>query len=72
MSLAGITAGYHRLWAHRSYNASKPLQYFLAMAGTEEGVITADLDMAELERIRAELPSLANRRPEVYRERAHA
>ncbi|KAI5481749.1 hypothetical protein MNV49_000026 [Pseudohyphozyma bogoriensis] len=29
----GITAGYHRLWAHRSYTASKPLQYFLAMAG---------------------------------------
>ncbi|KAJ6468120.1 hypothetical protein C8R47DRAFT_809047 [Mycena vitilis] len=29
----GITAGYHRLWAHRCYNASKPLQYFLAMAG---------------------------------------
>jgi len=29
----GITAGYHRLWAHRSYNASKPLQYWLAMAG---------------------------------------
>ncbi|KAI0728866.1 delta9-fatty acid desaturase [Fomitopsis betulina] len=30
----GITAGYHRLWAHRSYNASKPLEYALAMAGT--------------------------------------
>ena len=30
----GITAGYHRLWAHRSYNASKPLKYFLAMAGS--------------------------------------
>ena len=29
----GITAGYHRLWAHRAYNASKPLQYALAMAG---------------------------------------
>ncbi|GBE87555.1 delta 9-fatty acid desaturase protein [Sparassis latifolia] len=29
----GITAGYHRLWAHRSYNASKPLEYFFAMAG---------------------------------------
>jgi len=29
----GITAGYHRLWAHRSYNASLPLQYFLAFAG---------------------------------------
>ncbi|WVF69745.1 hypothetical protein IAT40_004524 [Kwoniella sp. CBS 6097] len=29
----GITAGYHRLWAHRSYNASEPLQYLLALAG---------------------------------------
>ncbi|PBL01321.1 hypothetical protein ARMGADRAFT_1007324 [Armillaria gallica] len=29
----GITAGYHRLWSHRSYNASAPLQYMLAMAG---------------------------------------
>ncbi|CAH7674394.1 hypothetical protein BY996DRAFT_4576036 [Phakopsora pachyrhizi] len=30
----GITAGYHRLWAHRSYNASLPLQYFFALAGS--------------------------------------
>jgi len=29
----GITAGYHRLWAHRSYNASEPLQYALALGG---------------------------------------
>ncbi|TRM59538.1 hypothetical protein BD626DRAFT_550141 [Schizophyllum amplum] len=29
----GITAGYHRLWAHRSYNASLTLQYVLAIAG---------------------------------------
>lgn len=29
----GITAGYHRLWAHRSYNASVPLQYVLSVAG---------------------------------------
>jgi stearoyl-CoA desaturase (delta-9 desaturase) len=29
----GITAGYHRLWAHRSYHASTPLAYFLALAG---------------------------------------
>jgi stearoyl-CoA desaturase (delta-9 desaturase) len=29
----GITAGYHRLWAHRSYNASRPLEYLLALAG---------------------------------------
>ncbi|KAH8917053.1 hypothetical protein BT69DRAFT_1355059 [Atractiella rhizophila] len=37
----GITAGYHRLWAHRCYNASKPLQYFLALggAGAVEGSI---------------------------------
>jgi stearoyl-CoA desaturase (delta-9 desaturase) len=31
--LSGITAGYHRLWAHRSYNASKTLQYILAIVG---------------------------------------
>ncbi|KDN41691.1 putative stearoyl-CoA desaturase [Tilletiaria anomala UBC 951] len=30
----GITAGYHRLWAHRAYTASKPLQYILAFMGT--------------------------------------
>ncbi|KAJ7759652.1 delta 9-fatty acid desaturase protein [Mycena metata] len=29
----GITAGYHRLWAHRSYNAGRFLEYFLAIAG---------------------------------------
>ncbi|KAI0058133.1 delta9-fatty acid desaturase [Artomyces pyxidatus] len=33
----GITAGYHRFWAHRSYNASKPLQYMLALAGSGAG-----------------------------------
>ncbi|KAL2853186.1 hypothetical protein BJX68DRAFT_254379 [Aspergillus pseudodeflectus] len=29
-----ITAGYHRLWAHRSYSASYPLKCFLALFGT--------------------------------------
>jgi stearoyl-CoA desaturase (Delta-9 desaturase) len=29
----GITAGYHRLWAHRSYNATLPLKIFLAAVG---------------------------------------
>lgn len=29
----GITAGYHRLWAHRSYKATLPLKIFLAAAG---------------------------------------
>lgn len=30
----GITAGYHRLWSHRAYTASRPLEYFLAFMGT--------------------------------------
>ncbi|KAJ5991882.1 hypothetical protein N7451_007606 [Penicillium sp. IBT 35674x] len=30
----GITAGYHRLWAHRSYEASLPLRVFLACVGS--------------------------------------
>ena len=29
-----LATGYHRYWAHRSYNASLPLQYFLAMGGS--------------------------------------
>lgn len=29
----GITAGYHRLWAHKSYNARRPLEIFLALTG---------------------------------------
>lgn len=30
----GITAGYHRLWAHRSYSASFPVSFFLMLAGS--------------------------------------
>ncbi|RKP05312.1 hypothetical protein THASP1DRAFT_32851 [Thamnocephalis sphaerospora] len=29
----GITAGYHRLWSHRSYEARLPLQIILALGG---------------------------------------
>jgi len=29
----GITVGYHRLWAHRSFTASLPLRFFLAAVG---------------------------------------
>jgi hypothetical protein len=29
----GITAGYHRLWAHKSYLATRPLELFLALFG---------------------------------------
>jgi stearoyl-CoA desaturase (Delta-9 desaturase) len=41
MTGLGITAGYHRLWAHRAYNASLTLQYLLALlgAGALEGSI---------------------------------
>ncbi|KAG6369320.1 delta 9-fatty acid desaturase protein [Boletus reticuloceps] len=38
----GITAGYHRLWAHRTYKATRTLEYILAVlgAGTLQGPIT--------------------------------
>jgi predicted amidohydrolase len=38
----------------------------LALAPGGEGFVAADLDLAEQERVRASLPSLANRRPEAY------
>jgi predicted amidohydrolase len=43
-----------------------PWGIVLAQAADAETSVIADLDLAHLERIRAELPSLANRRPEVY------
>jgi len=39
----------------------------LAQAPDEETVITAELDRAHLEDIRAKLPSLANRQANAYR-----
>jgi stearoyl-CoA desaturase (delta-9 desaturase) len=35
LTLSGlsITAGYHRLWSHRTYKASRPLKWFLAFFG---------------------------------------
>ncbi|KAJ3167077.1 hypothetical protein HDU88_002414 [Geranomyces variabilis] len=29
----GITAGYHRLWSHRAYEATRPYQWAMAIAG---------------------------------------
>ena len=43
-----------------------PWGIVLAQAPDTETHVIADLDLARLARIRAELPSLANRRPEVY------
>jgi predicted amidohydrolase len=44
-----------------------PWGVVLATAPDAETVVVADLDLAQLEGIRAKLPSLANRRPEAYR-----
>jgi deaminated glutathione amidase len=43
-----------------------PWGLVLALAPDAETYVTADLDLDRLRRIRRELPSLANRRPEVY------
>lgn len=43
-----------------------PWGRILAVQPEGEGFVSADLDLAELERVRESLPSLANRRPEVY------
>ncbi|OJJ95794.1 hypothetical protein ASPACDRAFT_81836 [Aspergillus aculeatus ATCC 16872] len=32
-----ITAGYHRLWAHRAYSAGRPLQLIFAIGGASAG-----------------------------------
>lgn len=42
----------------------------IAEASDREGVVVADLDFEYLRKIRKQLPSLANRRPAAYRERA--
>jgi predicted amidohydrolase len=39
----------------------------MATAPDGEGVIVANLDMKELERLRKSVPSLANRRPQIYK-----
>jgi predicted amidohydrolase len=43
-----------------------PWGALLAIAPDEECFIAADLDLAEQDRVREELPSLANRRPQAY------
>lgn len=43
-----------------------PWGVVLAQAPDRECAIVADLDFTEQDRMRAQLPSLANRRPEAY------
>jgi predicted amidohydrolase len=55
---------------HRSGGRSMvvdPWGVVLAQAQDTEGHVIAELDLARQDEIRAQLPSLANRRPEVYR-----
>jgi len=55
---------------HRSGGRSMivdPWGVVLAQAQDSEGHIVAELDLARQQQIRAQLPALANRRPEVYR-----
>ncbi len=55
---------------YRSYGRSAivdPWGVVLAQAADEECFVAAELDLAMQERVREKLPSLANRRPEVYR-----
>jgi predicted amidohydrolase len=66
-------------WGHhpggwKSYGRSMvvdPWGVVLATAGDGVGLCVAECDLTALERIRRELPSLANRRPSAYRE-SHA
>jgi deaminated glutathione amidase len=51
-------------WGHSAI--VDPWGTVLALAAAGESFIAADLDLAAQERVRAELPSLANRRPGAY------
>ncbi|CDO74196.1 hypothetical protein BN946_scf185043.g248 [Trametes cinnabarina] len=46
ITMLGITAGYHRLWSHRSYKASRALQYLLILMGSSavQGYTDTPLD----------------------------
>ena len=46
-----------------------PWGLVLAQASDREAVVVADLDLAAQDEVRTRLPSLANRRPEAYRQR---
>jgi len=36
----GVTVGVHRLWAHRTFTASKPLKVFLMFCQTTAGQVS--------------------------------
>jgi predicted amidohydrolase len=54
-------------WSYGRSLIADPWGLVLALAPDEETVISAELDRARLEEIRAKLPSLATRQPDAYR-----
>ena len=54
-------------WAYGRSLIADPWGLILALAPDEETVISAELDRARLDEIRAKLPSLATRQPDAYR-----
>ena len=61
----GKAPPHYKSWGHSMI--VDPWGRVLAVAPGEECFVAADLDLAEQERVRAELPSLAHRRPQAYR-----
>jgi predicted amidohydrolase len=61
----GKAPPHYESWGHSMI--VDPWGRVLAVAPDAECFVAADLDLAAQERIRAELPSLANRRPQAYR-----
>jgi deaminated glutathione amidase len=54
-------------WAYGRSLIADPWGLVLALAPDEETVVSAELDRARLDEIRAKLPSLATRQPDAYR-----
>jgi deaminated glutathione amidase len=54
-------------WSYGRSLIADPWGLVLALAPDEETVISADLDRARLDDVRAKLPSLATRQPDAYR-----
>lgn len=61
----GLAPPHFESWGHSMI--VDPWGRILACCERGEGAAVADLDLAELERVRTEMPALANRRPAAYR-----
>ena len=55
----------YQAWGHSM--VVDPWGSIIAEGGTEEEIIHAEIDLAQLGKVRRELPLLQHRRPELYR-----